>query len=180
MAKARPPLEVRYSRPFYLSMLVIGMVCSVAAIKLAIDPPRLAGSDTATRPSTFIWVLLVGILLTMAAYMWRAMKRLTTPLPAIVVRPEGLVLNIGGPRLFRWTDITAVGMGRRNLRSRLEIGVVHERFAELNLPKLFSDDNFAAVRQKPDTIGITGQGLDRPLTDVLDAIRARRANLIKR
>jgi hypothetical protein len=170
---------VGYSRPFYLSMLVLGLVCSVAAIKLGIDPPRAPGTDTAIKISGVVWVLLAGLLVTMAAYMWRAIKRLTTQLPAIVVRSEGIVMNIGQPRLFRWDEISAVAMGSRNLRSRLEISVAHERFVELNLPKLFSDDNFAAVRQKPDTIGITGQGLNRPLTEVLAAIRARRANLIK-
>ncbi len=174
------PLEVRYSRPFYLSMLVLGLVCSVAAIKLGIDPPRTPDTEATATLSPFIWILLGGLLVTMAAYMWRAIKRLTTPLPAIVVRPEGIVMHIGQPRLFRWEEISDVAMGRRNMRDRLEIGITHERFVELNLPKLFSDDNFAAVRQKPDTIGITGQGLDRTLRNVLDAIRARRANLIKR
>jgi hypothetical protein len=177
---AKTLLEVRYSRPFYLSMLVIGMVCSVGAIKLAVDPPRAPGAQTVTQPSTFIWVLLIGILLTMGAYMWRAMKRLTTPIPAIVVRHEGIVLNLGQPRLFRWQEITAVGMGRYHARKRLEITVVPERFAELTLPKLFSDDNFMAIRQKPNTIGITRQGLDHTLLEVVDAVRAHRANLIKR
>ena len=177
---ARRALEVRYSRPFYLSMLVIGMVCSVAAVKLAIDPPLGPTSSPEPGRSTFLWILLAGILLTMANYMWRAIRRLTSPLPVIVVRHEGIVLLIGQPRLFRWQEITAVAMGRHHTRGRLEITVTPERFAELTLPKLFSDDNFTAVRQKPSTIGITGQGLDRPLLDVLNAVRARRANLVKR
>jgi hypothetical protein len=177
---AKPALEVRYSRPFYLTMLVIGLVCSVAALKLAIAPPNAPGSDLPMARPTVLWILLGGLLLTMGAYMWRALKRLTTPAPAILVRHEGLILNIGEPRLFRWDEIVSVTMGRYHLRNRLEIAVEPQRFAELNMPRLFSDDNFMAVRQKPDTIGLTGQGLDRSLFEIMDAIRARRANLVRR
>lgn len=173
------PLEVRYSRPFYLSMLVIGMVCAVAAIKLALDPSRLPEGLVGHRPM-FLTVLLVGILATMGVYMWRAMRRLTTPIPVICVRDEGIVLTIGQPRLFRWSEIRAAGIGRHRMRPRLELTVEHKRFDELNLPRMFADDNFMAVRQKPDTIGITGQGLDHSLADVVAALRARRIDIVQR
>lgn len=173
------PLEVRYSRPFYLSMLVIGMVCAVAAIKLALDPSGLPESVVGQR-SFFLLILLAGILATMGTYMWRAMRRLTTPIPVICVRDEGIVLTIGQPRLFRWAEIKAAGLGRHRMRPRLELTVAPERFNELNLPRMFADDNFMAVRQKPDTIGITGQGLDRPLADIVAALRARRIDIAQR
>ncbi len=161
-------------------MLVIGLVCCVVAIKLALDPPRPPGTDVAPHLPSYMWILLGGLLLTMGAYMWRALKRLTSPLPALGVRHEGLVLNIGGPRLLRWEEIESVMMGRYHMRNRIELKIAAERFAELNLPKLFADDNFMAIRQKPNTIGITGQGLDRNLLEILEAVRVRRANLIKR
>jgi len=172
------PFEVRYSRPFYLSMLVIGMVCSVAAVKFALDPPSASGQ--AAPHSSVLWFVVGAVVLTMGAYMLRAMKRLTSPLPAVVVRDEGIVLNIGRPRLFRWPEIESVSLGRFHMRNRLEITVSHDRFDELNLPRQFADDNFMAVRQKPDTIGLTGQGLDHTLLDIMEAVRARRANLVRR
>ncbi len=176
----KPPFEVRYSRPFYLSMLVIGLVCSVAAIKLAFDPPRLPGAEVAPHLPSYMWILLGGLLLTMGAYLWRAMKRLTSPLPALGVRAEGIVLNIGVPRLLRWEEIESATMGRYHMRNRIELKIAPQRFAEFNLPKLFADDNFMAIRQKPSTIGITGQGLDRSLDEIMQAVRAIRPNLAQR
>ncbi len=173
------PLEVRYSRPFYLSMLVIGMVCAVAAIKLAFDPSGLPG-NVVGQHSVFLLVLLAGILATMGTYMWRAMRRLTTPIAVICVRDEGIVLTIDQPRLFRWSEIRGAGLGRHRMRPRLELTVEPQRFAELNLPRMFADDNFMAVRQKPDTIGITGQGLDHSLADIVAALRARRIDIVQR
>jgi len=178
---AQAPFEVRYSKPFYLSMLVVGLVCCVMAVKLMLDPVQFDAMVRGTRQSpTLIWVVIGGICAVMATYIFRAITRMTAKLPVIVVRPEGIVLTIGQPRMFRWAEIETVALGRKFIRRRLEIRVSPECFAELRLPSFVSDDNFMAAKGKPFTIGITGQGFDRPLTDIVEAVRARRANLIKR
>src|SRR6185312_8262449 len=121
---AQAPLEVRYSRPFYLSMLVVGLVCCAIAAKLLLDPTQLGAMAQGTKQSqTFIWILVVGICAVMGTYMWRAIKRMNAPLPVIAVRAEGIVLTIGQPRLFRWAEIEAVTLGRHYIRRRLEIKV---------------------------------------------------------
>ncbi|MDF3075196.1 MAG: hypothetical protein K0S54_2863 [Alphaproteobacteria bacterium] len=163
----RPPVQINYSRPFYFAMLALGLTALAFVFMMA-----SGGMQPALNvPGT-------DVLVCMGYYMLRALNRLRDPGPVIEVRPEGVQLRIRQPRRFLWQDVTMVAMGRHRLRSRLEITVSPELFAELRLPNLFVDDNFAGIRTKPFTIGITGQGLDRPLSDAFEEIRRHRPNLV--
>lgn len=180
----RPPLQVNYARPFYLAMLALGLTALVLMVMIAtgnvrpaLTPP--AGDAAQGEPDmTLLYFGAAAVLFCMGYYMWRALKRLHDPGPVIEVRPEGVMLRIGQPRRYLWQDIAMVGMGRHRMRSRLEITVTPELFAQLRLPNLFVDDNFTGIRNKPFTIGITGQGLDRPLTDAFEEIKRHRPNLV--
>ncbi len=178
----RQPLVVNYARPFYLSMLALGLVALVLVVILAtgdVEPvlSPAAGAEGQQDP-TVLWFAGFAIVFCMGYYLWRALRRLHDPGPVIEVRPEGIMLRIGQPRRFLWDEIGRVQLGRHRMRQRLEITVTPDRFMELRLPTLFVDDNFAGIRAKPFTIGITGQGFDRPLSEAFDEIRRYRPNLV--
>jgi hypothetical protein len=179
----RPPVQINYSRPFYFAMLALGMT-ALAMVFMMVGggiKPELTVPGTAEPASDSMLVISgIAVLLCMGYYMLRALNRLRDPGPVIEVRPEGVQLRIREPRRFLWKDVTMVAMGRHRMRTRLEITVAPELFSELRLPGLFVDDNFAAVRTKPFTIGITGQGLDRPLLEAYDEIKRHRPNLVAR
>lgn len=179
----RPPLRINYARPFYLAMLALGLTALVLMfliatgdVKPAITPP--ADATQGEPDMGLIYFGAAAVLFCMGYYIWRALKRLHDPGPVIEVRPEGVMLRIKEPRRYLWNEITMVAMGRHRMRGRLEITVSPDRFAELRLPNLFVDDNFTGIRNKPFTIGITGQGLDRPLLDAFEEIRRHRPNLV--
>jgi len=176
----RPPLRINYARPFYLAMLALGLTALVLMVMIVTgDASPIANPDPqAPYGGGLIWIAGIALLLCMGYYLWRALSRLRDPGPVIEVRPEGVMLLIGQPRRFLWDDIQRVALGSHRLRTRLEITVPPERFEELRLPTLFVDDNFAAIRAKPFTIGITGQGLDRPLNEAFDEIKRHRPNLV--
>ena len=179
----RPPVQINYSRPFYLAMLALGLVALVLVFMMATGgmKPALNVPGTDQQASDSLMVIAgIAVLLCMGYYMLRALNRLRDPGPVIEVRPEGVQLRIREPRRFLWKDVTMVAMGRQRMRARLEITVSPELFAELRLPNLFVDDNFSSVRTKPFTIGITGQGLDKPLTDAFEEIKRHRPNLVAR
>jgi hypothetical protein len=177
----RPPVQINYSRPFYFAMLALGLTALAFVFMMAsggMQPAlNVPGTDLPAN-DTLMVVSGIAVLVCMGYYMLRALNRLRDPGPVIEVRPEGVQLRIRQPRRFLWRDVTMVAMGRHRLRSRLEITVSPELFAELRLPNLFVDDNFAGIRTKPFTIGITGQGLDRPLSDAFEEIRRHRPNLV--
>jgi hypothetical protein len=179
----RPPVRINYFRPFYLGMLALGLTALVMVFMIAMGGVKptlnVPGTDMQANDS-LMFVAGAAVLFCMGFYMWRALDRLRDPGPVIEVRSEGVMLRIREARRYPWDDITMVAMGRHRMRSRLEITVSPERFAELRLPTLFVDDNFSALRNKPFTIGITGQGLDRPLTDALEEIKRHRPNLVAR
>ena len=179
----RPPVIINYSRAFYLGMLALGLTALVLVFMMAsggIKPAlNVPGTDQQASDS-LMYIAGIAVLLCMGYYMLRALNRLRDPGPVIEVRPEGVLLRIHQPRRFLWKDVTMVAMGRHRMRARLEITVAPELFSELRLPGLFVDDNFAAVRTKPFTIGITGQGLDRPLLEAYDEIKRHRPNLVAR
>ena len=177
----RPPLQINYSRPFYLGMLALGLTALVLVFMMAtggVKPALNVPGTEVPANDTFMILAGVGVLVCMGYYMIRALNRLRDPGPVIEVRQEGVQLRIRQPYRFLWKDITMVGMGRHRMRGRLEITVTPELFNELRLPGLFVDDNFAAVRTKPFTIGITGQGLDRPIVEAFEEIKRHRPNLV--
>lgn len=178
------PLQVNYGRAFYLSMLTLGFVALTTMFYLFLtDSPQnapAAPGDPAQPDPEILWVAAAAMLFCMGYYMLRALRRLVDPGPVIEVRPEGILLRIGEPRRYLWNEIQLVTLGRQRMRARLEIQVTPDRFVELRLPTLFADDNFVGIRNRPFTIGITGQGLDRPLSDVFDEVRRLRPNLAKR
>ena len=179
----RPPVQINYSRPFYLAMLALGLVALVLVFMMVTGgmKPALNVPGTDQQASDSLMVIAgIAVLLCMGYYMLRALNRLRDPGPVIEVRPEGVQLRIREPRRFLWKDVTMVAMGRQRMRARLEITVSPELFAELRLPNLFVDDNFSSVRTKPFTIGITGQGLDKPRTAAFEEIKRHRPNLVAR
>lgn len=174
------PLDVHYSRPFYVGMLAVGLVCCVIAVDYATAiHTATTPQDSAAGSPAVIWLIAGAVILCMAYYMVRALRRLGNARTPITIRADGIVLLIGGPQRFGWNDVVAVKMGRFHMRDRLELTVTRQRFETLALPGLLSDDNFMAVRQKPFTIGITGQGLDRRPGEIFDAIRRCRPELVQ-
>lgn len=176
------PLQINYARAFYLSMMALGLVALVLVVILAtgdVEPVLSPQAEAAgERDPTVLWFAGAAILFCMGYYLLRALRRLHNPGPVIEVRPEGIMLRIGEPRRFLWDEVSRVALGRHRMRQRLEITVAPDRFIELRLPTLFVDDNFVGIRNKPFTIGITGQGFDRPLSDAYDEIRRYRPNLV--
>jgi hypothetical protein len=174
-------LQINYAPAFYLAMLALGLTALALVFLMStgeVKPILPAQSADGERDMSMLLFAGAAVLLCMGYYMWRAFDRLRNRGPVIEVRPEGIMLRIRENRRYPWSDVTQVALGRHRLRQRLEITVSPERFAELRLPTLFVDDNFAAIRNKPFTIGITGQGLDRPLMDALEEIKRHRPNLV--
>ena len=179
----RPPLRINYARAFYLAMLALGLTALALMFLMVtggVKPALTVPGTNVEADNSLMYFAGAAVVFCMGYYMWRALDRLRNPGPIIEVRPEGVMLRIREDKRYPWSDITQVGLGRHRLRTRLEITIAPERFAELRLPNLFVDDNFAAIRNKPFTIGITGQGLDRPLTDALEEIKRHRPNLVAR
>ena len=177
----RPPLQINYGRAFYLGMLALGLVALALMFLMATGgtKPVLTVPGTNTQADdSMMYFAGAAVFLCMGYYMLRALNRLRDPGPVIEVRPEGVMLRIKEPQRFLWADITHVAMGRHRMRARLEITLDPELFSKLRLPGLFVDDNFATIRNKHFTIGVTGQGLDRPLTDALEEIKRHRPNLV--
>lgn len=179
----RPPLQINYAPAFYLAMLALGLTALALVFVMAtgnVQPALPMQSADGERSTSMLLFAGAAVLFCMGYYMWRAFDRLRNRGPVIEVRPEGIMLRIREDRRYPWNDVTQVALGRHRMRTRLEITISPERFAELRLPNLFVDDNFAGIRNKPFTIGITGQGLDRPLTDALEEIKRHRPNLVAR
>lgn len=172
--------QVYYAKPFHLLMLTLGVVGTVLALNMLVesltDPAAVPEATEESRQ--FVWFACVAIGGVMGYYAWRALRRLTDKRPFMHVDDKGLTVRIDGERHFPWEQIMRVTLGSHKMRARLEVTLQPEVYATLRLPGMLSDDNVTAVRRKPYTIGIAGQGLDQSPKVMYEAVRRFRPDIV--
>ena len=120
-----------------------------------------------------IWLALcaAGLLY----YAGRAIMRLRVTAPQIILDSKGIWLGFGRDVLLPWSDINLVRP--RGVRRTLQIGITPELFVRLHLSMLNLDDNLTSIPGGGVSVGVRFSGLDRPMRDVYDAIRAWKPGL---
>ena len=161
---ARSNLEVRFSRPFHLTLAAIGvtMVCAVGVYWLM--SPNPTGGE-----ANQYWLIVIcgaGLLY----YTVRSIRYLFDKAPQVVIGREGIWLGFGRNVLVPWNDVQWVRL--RGLRPVLQIGVSVELFLRLRVSMWNLDDNLSAVQGAGSAFGIRGNGLDTSTREMLAAIEA--------
>lgn len=172
------PVQVRYGRLHNLSMAIVAAaMVAVALFHFSAHPdqtPRLSFSDPR-------FVLFAVLAIAMAYYGYLGISRSLDRGPQVVIDRDGIALGFGRNRRFTWREIQWVRLRRLALRPQLQIGLAPDAFVAANL-KLSAwnlDDGLRPVRGVPAAVLVRDNGLDRSSAAMLDAIRARRPDLVK-
>ena len=175
----RQRFVARHSIPFYAVMAAGGLVIGGLALYTGVTAPT---ADAEGRPisGVMLWAVVGVAILSLSYYIRRGVVRVLDRSPVVSIDEHGVALRIGKIWQIGWDKINKVELRGILLRARLEMQIDPEIHAAMRLPSLLSDDNFTSVKQKPFTIGIGSQGLDRKLSDALASIRAWRPHLVKR
>lgn len=175
---ARQPMQARYGVLHNLSMAVVAIGMIVAAIvHFAINPTEAPPLSLANSRSALFAVLAAAMLYYAYSGIMRALDRT----PQVVIDGEGIVLGFGRNRRFSWSDVQWVRLRRLALRPQLQVGLVPEAFAavDLRLSAWSLDDGLRPIRGMPAAVLVRDNGLDTSAAAMLDAIRVFRPNLVK-
>lgn len=163
----RQPLEVRYGRPFHLSIAMLGFgLVAFAGMYLLTAPPD-AGLDKLRTEN----LVLIGASATaLLYYALRSTMMLRNRIPQLAADRDGLRLRFGRDVLVPWQDIQWLRV--RGIRPMVQIGLAPQHLAGLHLSIWNLDDYLTAVPGAPTAVGIRCSGLDTPARDIHDALAA--------
>ncbi|MBX3500126.1 MAG: hypothetical protein KF889_11830 [Alphaproteobacteria bacterium] len=167
----RERLEIRFSQTFHVTLAAVGiMLPAASALWVLANYDRMVGEESSGR------LILLGLgAAGLLYYAIRSILRLRETRPQIVIDNKGIWLGFGRDVLLPWADIRLARP--RGMRRTLQIGITPELFGRLNLSLFNLDDNLTAVPGGGASVGVRFNGLDRPMRDVYDAIRAWKPGL---
>jgi len=175
----RQRFEARHSVPFYIFMALGGLFVAGLAIYTGATARTV---DAEGRPvnTLMLWGVIGIAVVALGYYIQRGVTRVRDRRPVVSIDQHGVTLRIDKIWEIPWDQITRVELHGFMMRVRLEMQIDPQMHADMHLPTFLSDDNFIAIKRKPFTIGIGGQGLDRKMSEALDSVRGWRPNLVKR
>ena len=175
----RQRFEARHSAPFYAVMAFAGLVAVGLALYAGLTVPRVDMQGREISGGT-LWAMIGVAIVAMSFYIRRGIVRLRDRRPVVTIDHRGVTLRINKIWVLSWEQISHAELRGLTFRSRLDLQIDPEIHAAMRLPTFLFDDNFVSVKQKPFTVGVWGQGLDRQMRQALDAVRAFQPNIVKR
>lgn len=176
MALGRP-VQAKYGPLHNLSMAGVAIGIVAAALVHIAAGPTAGPAVSLHDPRFVLFVLLVAA---MSFYAWLGVSRFANRTPQVVIDGDGIRLGFGRNRRFAWTDIQWVRLRRLAFRPQLQIGLMPGAFvaADLKLSAWNLDDALRPIRGVPAAVLVRDNGLDTRASEMLDAVRSFRPNLI--
>ena len=166
---ALQPLEVRYSRPFHLTLATLGIgLVAVAAFFALTAPPEAGVNNLRTENLMLIGACALALLY----YAVRSIRMLRDPRPQVVAGPDGVRLEFGRGVLIPWQDVQWLRV--KGIRPMVQLGIAPHWLAGLQLSIWNLDDYLTAIPGAPSALGIRCAGLDSTARDIHAALEAWR------
>jgi len=171
-------LEARYGSLHNLSMTVVAVgIVGAAVLHFAgnsANAPTLSLNDP-----RFVMFGLLSI--AMIFYAWLGVTRFLNRQPQVVIDHDGIALGFGRNRRFSWNEVQWVRLRRLGFRPQLQVGLLPAAFvaADLRLSMWNLDDGLRPIRGVPAAVLVRDNGLDKPASEMLDAVRSFRPNLVR-
>ncbi|UYN97070.1 MAG: hypothetical protein KIT25_09110 [Enhydrobacter sp.] len=180
MARKTPdrPFEVRFSRLHNLSIAAVAVIMLGLGLAHVFSDlqnmPRLSLNDPG-----FVLLFMLGA--AMIYYVAMGLRRALDRRPQLVIDRRGITLGFGRDRTIAWQDVQWVRTRRIGLQRLFQFGIEPDAYvaADLRLAMWNFEDPMRPVRGAPTGVQMRDVTLDSSASEMLEAVRVFRPNLVK-